>query len=273
MIKDDTNEILDDDIYVDEADSAASAGVDDEGYEPSREGFAVFDPGSHEPEEEGSSEEWNELGRQVFINFGDSLSGFAGYMGPVGGLLATLGLAVIIIRLAIPEAANVINLFALAFASGAFIIGVFLLMFHLFHWLSNRAKARELSILSKSRLLVEPCGYLDIELPGGEMLLRCSYFNEELSESPECVVCPHYRPGEIPQPDSGAPTGKDLSSENVMQSPSDDMSAQSENMAQGSSPDMGAQFQSVTQGNSGDAEAVSKPGGRQGSFSWKDAGE
>jgi hypothetical protein len=186
-------------------------GVDEDYAEPEaldsgREGYAVYEPSLpakaaaqedlpfDEVSEDEASGEWLAIGRDVVARYGDSLTGRAGYMGPVGGLLTVIGGAIIAIGAAFETSSKVISSQVLLGSAGAFIVGVFLLLFHAFHWLSNRTKARELAGLINRRMLIRTCRHLEIEISEGgeEMKLGCSHFSRELSDTPECVACPHY---------------------------------------------------------------------------------
>jgi hypothetical protein len=188
-----------------------------------RDGYAVYEPphvdaalphDTRQADEYGKEEqpdEWFALEEEIFARYGDSLTGMAGYMGPVGGLLAVIGGAIIGISVAFETASNVISAPVLLGSGAASIIGIFLLVFHLFHWLSNRTKGLELARSIHNRLLARSCRHLDIGISGGEkqMVLNCDYFGRELSDVPECVVCPHYSPVDMEagQPDESVTSG------------------------------------------------------------------
>jgi len=182
---------------------------DDEDLDSPREGFSVYEPphtglpqpdviDAEETAEDEVPDEWDILGDGIYAEYGDSLDGTGGYMGPVGILLTVIGGAIIAITAGFENAGNVISRPVLLGSAGAFIIGIFLLLFHLFHWLSNRAKAAAMAHEVHLKLLVNTCGYLDIESTGSDedMVVLCKYFERELSEDPECLVCPHYTIGE-----------------------------------------------------------------------------
>jgi hypothetical protein len=184
-------------------DAVEESTPDDEDSETSREGFAIYEPtpaaeevevplpsGGREP----ALDEWVALSSEVYVRYGDTLAGPAGYMGPVGGLLVAIGAAVIGLRVGIGAAERVISPYMLMIAAGAFIIGFFLLVFHFFHWLSNRSKGVALSRESKRMMLIDTCEFLDIRVGKDGMKLRCQLFKQEISEAPECVVCKRYTP-------------------------------------------------------------------------------
>lgn len=140
------------------------------------------------------SEEWAELGKEIFERYGDSLGGANSYIGPIGGLLTALGGVVLVLSSLIESAKTVIGIPFLLTATGVFVIGLFLLLFHLFHLVSNRNKAAALAELNRERLLDSTCIHLDIEFAESLMTLHCRHFDRELSDAPECVICPHHDP-------------------------------------------------------------------------------
>jgi len=178
--------------------------MSDDEIKTARDGFAVYEPppiseraGQDEPVDKSrpddrKAKEWSDIGDKLFEFYGDTLTGPARYIGPIGGVLTGVAAALIVLRLAIESSYKVINGYVMIISSGAFIIGVFLLLFHLFHRLSNRNKRVLLSQERRLRMVIGTCKFLDVRFPGRGILLKCKYFKHVLSDTPECVVCGHY---------------------------------------------------------------------------------
>lgn len=196
--------------------------VDDAETDKTREGFAVYEPpGVESPpsedlaredvEENEMTEEWKDIGKQVSTLYGDSLAGIAGYMGPVGLLLAVVSGAVIAITAGFETAPKVIGKPFLLGAAGTFIVGIYLLLFHVFHWFSNRTKRAALPREIRAKLFNETCRYVDMSRgdEDGNVVLTCNYFERTIAKVPECMACPHYT---FPGPDA---EGRETSGEKV----------------------------------------------------------
>jgi hypothetical protein len=212
--------LLDEDDKSSASDSEPAADIktmNDDEIKTVRDGFAVYEPppisegaGREKPvgrvqPDSGKAAEWSTLGQKLFESYGDTLKGPAGYMGPIGGVLAGVAAVLILLRLAIESAYKIINSYVMIISTGAFIIGVFLLVFHLFHWLSNRNKSAALAEERKQRLVVGTCKFLDVRFPGKGILLKCKYFTRALSNTPECVVCARYDPAPEAREDEKPP--------------------------------------------------------------------
>ena len=196
--------------------------VDDAETDKTREGFAVYEPpGVESPpsedltggdvEEYEMTREWKEIGKQVSILYGDSLTGFAGYMGPVGLLLAVVSGAVIAITAGFETASKVISNPFLLGAAGTFIVGIYLLLFHVFHWFSNRTKRAALPREIRVKLFNETCRHVDMSRGDEDknVVLSCSYFERKIAKVPECMACPHYT---LPGPDA---EGREIPGEKI----------------------------------------------------------
>ena len=180
--------------------------ADDDETTVARDGFAVYEP---PPASEGtvrdkpaakaqpgagSSEEWASLADRLFESYGDTLQDAAKYSGPIGAALTGSAALLILLRLVVEASSKVISGYVLIISAGAFIIGVFLLLFHVVHRISNRNKSAALAEDRKRRMLEGTCKFLDVYFPGTGILLKCKYFKQDISTTPECLVCTHYDP-------------------------------------------------------------------------------